>query len=262
MIQMPVELDADADQQVRFLFENIVLRMIATDKAHESLRFKYISPEWVGNPGWYFWPRGRSGVFLLRLDSAKQEGYVLYSQWQIFYYPSPDEVLFESYTLDEQIVRLSDLFDKAPPGCECRCECSEADHAAKPAEFPSGIGVPRPEVRERFNSWLFWVGDRDWVWQDGSLRSCMVAAPRISRTWTCCDRWATQEDGEKVLLREAGALDRNLPAWRICQEFVGDFLNGLREIGILHVPLGEGVMDMDGIYRRQIYGITETDGEV
>lgn len=261
MIQMPIELAADADQQARLLFENLVLRMIAADKARESLRFKYISPEWVGNPGWYFWPRGRSGVFLLRLDSARNEGSVLISQWQIFYYPSPDEALFESYTLDEQIVRLSDLFDTAPPDCECCCECSETEHAAKPADLPGGIGVPRPDVRERLNSWLFWVGDMEWVWRDGSLLSCMVAAPRISRTWACCDRWATQEDGTKVLLRAAGELDRDLPAGEICQEFVGDFLSGLAVTGIRHRLLEEDVMDSDGIYRKQIYELTDCRAE-
>ena len=262
MIRMPVSLDADVDMQVRFLFENLVLRLIATDKAHDSLRFKYISPEWVGNPGWYFWPRDRSGVFLLRLDSAREEGRAICSQWQVYYYPGLDEELFEAYTLDEQMVRVSDLFDSEPPVCECRCECCEADHATASLDLPGGIGVPRPDVRQRLNSWLFWVGDMDWVWQDGSLRSCTVEAPQLSKTWACCDRWATNEDGVEVLLKKAGALDRNLPAWEICQGFVGDFLNDLRGIGIRHGLLEEGVMDRDGIYRKQIYGITGTDDGV
>ena len=257
MLKNPVFIETDPVDEVKGLFERLVLQMISLDRARNILHFKYVSPEWAGNPGWYFWPKSRPGVYFLRLESASGEGDQLISQWQLYYYPHPDESVFEDYSLDEQIARLSGLFPASKPEGACRCECCE-EHALNDfSDLLDGVGIPGPEVRERLNSWLFCAGDMRLTWENEKIGRCIVEAPECSCTWACMDIAAKDPEGNEIPLLKRGEPDRKVPAWEICHEFAGSLLSDLQLIGIVSVLQEDWCENTAGIYRKRSFHLSQ-----
>ena len=256
MLKNSVFIGTDPISQVQGLFESLVLQLISAEGARDILHFKYISPEWAGNPGWYFWPKSRPGVYFLRLESASGRGDQLASQWQLYYYPHPDETVFEAYSLDEQLARLSDLFPSSKPECACCCDCCEEHAQSDFSDLPGGTGIPVPEVRERLNSWLFCVGDMSFTWEMERLGRCAVEAPDFSLTWAYMNIFATDKKEHPLPLLTRYETDRKIPAWDICHEFAVSLLSDLRVIDIVTTLLEESCDNTAGAYRKRIYSIS------
>ena len=255
MIKNPVFIGADPIDQVKGLFESLILQMISTEGARDSLHFKYISPEWAGNPGWYFWPKSRPGVYFLRLESASCHGNQLASRWQLYYYPHPKESVFDCYSLDEQLARLSDLFPSAKPESACCCECSEEHGRHDFSDLPDGAGIPSHEIRERLNSWLFCVGDMGFAWESEKLERYTFEAPEVSLTWAYMDIFATDQQNHKLPLLSRYETDRKIPAWNLCNEFATSLLSDFLLLNIVATLQQECCDHTAGIYRKRIYSI-------
>jgi hypothetical protein len=242
-------------EQAKRLFESLVLQLISVEDARNVLHFKYVSPEWGRKPGWYFWLKSRPGVYFLRLESAFCQREQLASHWQLYYYPHPEESVFEDYSLDEQIVRLSDLFSTAKPDGACQCECCEEHSAYDYSDLLNGAGIPLHEIREQLNSWLFCVGDMSFTWEMEKLAHCSVEAPECSLTWAYMDISATDKEGCEIPLLKRYEPDRKIPSWDICHEFTVNLLKDLLIIDIGAALLEDCCDNTAGVYRKRIYSI-------
>jgi len=253
MLTNSVYIGTEPIEQAKELFESTILQMISADGARNNLHFKYVSPEWVGNPGWYFWPKSRPGVYFLRLDSAVIRENRLLSQWQLYYYPHPDEKVFEDYSLDEQLVRLSDLFPKLKPEPACCCECNQEQSPHSFVDLPSGMGIPLHTIRPLLNSWLFCIGEMRFAWNTGNLEICTVEAPEVSQTWAFMDVFTETDSECRLPLLKKYENDRKIPTWNICCEFSENLTNDMRTIGIVTSRWEEPCDTSDRFYKKRTY---------
>ena len=218
--------NADLDNS-RTLFNNLLFFAMHRPDAREKGEFRYVSADWIGLPGWFFWPKNRLGVFLLKFQEAfsstsKQH---LTTVCRLFYYPSLDEPLFENFSCSEQLLRASDSFSRLGVdfSTECpHCECVEG--AFKDLE--NGKGIPTPEARQRIAAALFAVGEINLVWLEDDLQRVEVKAPVRDQSWAKDAVDVLTENGP-VRLLEAAALDRDLPCWELTSGFADDLVRFL-----------------------------------
>ncbi len=221
-----------ADVQHRF--EGLVLNLIDADNAKERLPFKYVSPEWLGAPGWYFWPKGMRGVYFLRLESASGTGEAVEGHFSLYYYPHPGEEIFASYSLVEQLARVSDLFSRKPPEDIGACCCRHGHAHDGYSDLGDGLGIPVPEKRAELKPWLYRLGAVMFTWEGNKLSRCKVEAPFRSCTWAIDKVSVADEKGNGLTVLDRHDPDRNLPAWDLCRSFTLRFLDGLSLIAIGH----------------------------
>jgi hypothetical protein len=253
MLTNSVDIETEPIERAKGLLERAILQMISADEARNRLHFKYVSPEWVGNPGWYFWPKSRPGVYFLRLDSADIRKNQLLSLWQLYYYPHPDETVFEDYSLDEQLVRLSNLFPSSEPEPACCCECHQEQSQPSFADLPSGMGIPHYDIRPSLNSWLFCIGEMSFAWNIEKLEICTVEAPEFSQTWAYMDVFAATDSECRLPLLTKFENDRNIPTWKLCSEFSENLMNDMESIEIVATRCEASCDINDGFYRKRTY---------
>ncbi|MBN1827600.1 MAG: hypothetical protein JW884_00435 [Deltaproteobacteria bacterium] len=177
------------------------------DNAKERSNFQYVSFDWSGLPGWYFWPKGRDGVYALKeLENERHDRQNGHNAcFALYYYPALHEAAMADYSLFERVVRKSELFDENEihvSGCSCH---HGEEIAAKPTAW-GGIhrskGIPTHYGREVMSPDLFVVASVELEWTKEQLAGCTVRAP---------ERWRTVV-GDK--------LDRNMPCWDLAWSFV------------------------------------------
>jgi hypothetical protein len=227
---LPDESLAVAQQR----FEGLVLALINADDARERLHFKYIGPEWLDAPGWYFWPKNRRGVYFLRLESAAGSGPATDGRFALCYYPHPDEEVFAAYSLIEQLARVSDLFSRKRPEHIGACCCRPEQAAGDLSDLGDGLGIPVPEKRAALKPWLYSLGTVTCRWEGDRLRRCEVEAPFRSCTWAFGKTAVADGQGNDITVLDRHDLDRNLPAWELCRFFTLGFLDGLGLLDIRH----------------------------
>lgn len=219
---------------VQQCFESLVLNLINADNAKERLHFKYVSPEWLGAPGWYFWPKNKRGVFFLRLESAVGRDVVFDGYFALYYYPHPREEVFASYSLIEQLARVSDLFSRKQPEHIGACCCRQGYTTSDFSDLSDGLGIPIPERRAELKPWLYLLGAVTCRWEADKFRRYKAEAPFRSCTWTVDKVTATDEQGNDFIVLDRYDLDRNIPTWDLCRFFTLNFLGDLSLLGINH----------------------------
>lgn len=219
---------------VQQCFESLVLNLINADNAKERLHFKYVSPEWLEAPGWYFWPKNKRGVFFLRLESAAGRDTVFDGFFALYYYPHPREKVFACYSIVEQLARVSDLFSRKQPEQAGACCCLHGHAPSDFSDLGDGLGIPVPEKRAKLKSWLYRLGAVTCCWEGGRLKRCKVEAPFRSCTWAFKRVTATDGQGNDFTVLDRHDMDRNLPAWELCRFFILNFLNDLNLLKIKH----------------------------
>ncbi len=240
----PVEMQAS--RRMESMLFSLVER--GTDKAVRArMHFKYISFDWVGPCGWFFWPRRRRGVYLLKEQAAARDD----ARFSLYYYPHPDEGVFGDFSLAEQAARVSGIFSSQGvqfyEGCpeHGHCDCREEPFA----DLREGKGIPVPAARERLSASLYWVGALTFGWRGGRLHSLTVEAPLRSRTWAIVDIPGPRGDGPAL---RAGDIDRNAPCWRLAWGFAAALAADLggevrltrREAGVGRDELRVGVVGL------------------
>ena len=215
-------------------FERLVLNLINADNAKDCLPFKYISPEWLGAPGWYFWPKNKRGVYFLMLESAACRGRATNGHFALYYYPHPHEEVFAAYSFIEQLARVSDLFSRKQPEHIGACCCQQEQAAGDFSDLSDGLGIPVPEKRAQLQSWLYSLGTVTCRWEGNKLRHCKAEAPFRSCTWAIEAVTVTGEQGTDLTVLDRHGLDRNLPAWDLCRFFTLSFLDSLSPLKIEH----------------------------
>lgn len=222
----------DCMLEIRGLFEELILTMLNNDNARENLHVKYVSPEWVGNPGWYFWPKERKGVYFLKLTKVTPLGGGLESLLQLFYYPHPQEDIFRQFSFVEQLTRVSHVFQSTKPQQGEACPCHSQHEPHDFADLIDGIGVPVPQVRSELNPWLYRLGEVICYWEKGKMVYLGFEAQVRSQTWSYGNIKSVPERGKSKVLLEGYEMDRDLPAWELTKNFCLELLNDLKTIGI------------------------------
>lgn len=209
---------ATAEAQARSRLEDLLFSLVerGVDKdVRVRMHFKYISFDWVGPCGWFFWPRRRQGVYLLKMQSSALDG----DRFFLYYYPHPDEGVFSDFSLAEQAARVSEVFSSQGvgfyEGCpeHGHCDCGEEPFR----DLRQGKGIPVPVARERLSASLYWIGALTFGWRCGQLDVLTLEAPVRSRTWAITDIPGPLGDGPAL---RAGDIDRNAPCWRLAWGFV------------------------------------------
>ena len=220
-------MDANSMEQARSLLGNLLFFAMRLPNARVMSDFKYISADWIDFPGWFFWPKSRPGVFLLKLQSIQEPMNTNYidTDYRISYFPALAEPLFEKISCEEQLVRSSELFSNQGVAfaTECpHCECSEGAFA----DLSDGKGIPTVEARQYMNGELFKVGEISFRWQMEKLTRIDIAAPHCDRTYAQKVIEIAMDSGP-VRLLEAGEIDRELPCWDIAASFVQSLVSFL-----------------------------------
>jgi len=219
-------------------FADLVLRLINIENAKERLHFKYVSPEWLGDPGWYFWPKDRRGVYFLRLETALPDDAGVEAGFALHYYPHPEEEVFTRYSFLEQLARASDLFSSARPQAAGACCCHEDRTPSNYADLHDGLGIPVPEKRAELKHWLYRVGTVACRWENGQPKRFKAEAPSRSCTWACEKITVPAENGNDFTLIDKRELDRDVPAWELCLSFSLNFLNDISLLNIKRILAG------------------------
>ncbi|PKM86940.1 MAG: hypothetical protein CVU87_10655 [Firmicutes bacterium HGW-Firmicutes-12] len=209
------------------LMEELLLSIITQENAKNRLHFKYVSPEWIGMPGWYFWPKDKKGVFYIKLDRVLNREGGLECIYILYYYPHPEEEDFAQFTLLEQVARVSDLFSKTGVAFKEACPCHSHSEHGEFEDLKDGKGVPTPQERESLSPWLFRIGSFETFWKDGVLKECGVEAQVLSRTWAVRDIEFSGDDGEGHTIMEKHSVDRSLSAWALVECFCMNFVSDL-----------------------------------
>jgi len=199
--------------------EELVLRILRRDDAHERSLFRYIGYDWTGDRGWYFWPKGRSGVFALKeQDSAREDG-DLRTVCRFYYYPDPEEEGSSDFSLQEQLVRSSGLFARRGPEPAACCALHARSSVEAFADLAHGTGIPTLEARQSLCPSLFCLGCLTFGWERNRLRSCSVEAPIRSRTFAHREVFLPSRDGGETRVLRAREIDRDVPCYDLALSF-------------------------------------------
>lgn len=169
--------------------------------------------------GWYIWLERNKGVYELIHFASNTLREQEESKFLLKYYPYPDSTYFEGLACAEQVVRLSDIFDDSliklnhTGGCACSSLSCKGQHSQRVK------GIPRILARKKMNPSLFSVGELDFVMKGNRLREMSL---------TSQDRWIqysvsgliVKQEGVLAQVLAPGEIDRNLPGWEICWEFI------------------------------------------
>lgn len=205
----------------RQLFEGNLFDVFerAGDEAtRAAMNFKYISFDWVGLPGWFFWPRTRQGVYQIKEQATLQDGDETTVIFSLYYYPHPEEDVFIDFSLVEQAARVSEIFDSKGvrfyEGCSGHGHCG--CHEEPFGDLREGKGIPVPDVRGRLTDSLYWVGALTILWRQNDVNTLTLEAPGRSRTWAIVDIPGPRDGGPAL---KAGDIDRNVPCWHLAKSF-------------------------------------------
>ena len=232
--------------------EELVLHIQRRDDAHERSVFRYMGYDWSGDLGWYFWPKERAGVFSLKEQDSTWHEQTLQSVFRLYYYPDLDEETSAMFSLQEQMVRASELFTRQRPKFSACCALHEStsDHPlAEPfADLANGTGIPTVQARQSMCPALFCIGELTFQWEQERLCSCRIEAPIRSQTFAIRDVFLPSVDGQgETLVLKAREIDRNVPCFELARSFVlGLFFDA--ELPLMEESEGE-CLDPNGIGR-------------
>ena len=226
-------------EQARGLLGNLLFFALRRPEAKANAAFKYVSADWIDLPGWFFWPKNRPGVFLLKLNCITEvlPEAAFETDYRLSYFPALTEPLFEHFSCAEQLLRASEYFSCSGVAfaTECpHCECNDSAFA----DLSAGKGIPTPEARRQISGELFTVGEISFRWEPEVLTQIVLRSPFHDQTLARSAVEITTEAGA-VRLLEAGAIDRDLPCWELAADFVQSLAEFL-PIEILHRSFLDG----------------------
>ena len=214
-------------EYARSLIGNLLFFAMRRPDAKENSAFKYVSADWVGLPGWFFWPKNRPGVFLLKINNVlnafSDQGAEIFCR--LLYYPSLEEPLFEQYSCSEQLLRASEFFSRKGVefSTECpHCECSPTHFS----ELSEGKGIPTPEARQQISDEFFSVGEIKFCWDKDDLICVRVNAAYRDQTRATTAVEIVVESGVVRLLGK-NEVDRDLLCWDLAADFTQALLHFL-----------------------------------
>lgn len=213
-----------------------VFEIIHRDNAREVSSFRYLSYDWISPRGWYFWPKNKPGVYALKeiptIDSCENECLLL----SLYYYPSPDEPVFQHYSLAEQIVRVSPMFSTDGVRFQVSCLLHSQDEEDPDGDqghvhmedLKSGKGIPTIEGREKLNPALFIIAYLEVVLKEKMPVRISMLSPGRSRTMATKDFILTDEiSGDSSTVICEHETDRDIPSWELGLDFIGSLANEL-----------------------------------
>ncbi len=188
------------------LYYKLVLAMVDNLEKHGFQNVKQVS--WRGNEAWrYLLPHHKGGYELIlwgkqfstiksKKDPATAHLDFFNYTFLLRYYPNPNELVFEDFSIKEQLVRLS------------RC-------------FEEGEIFPRDDCSNSIDETFFTVGTLVLSVNDseGIVRLSLQTQDRFT---SILEEPLTIND---VIVKDKGEVDRNVPGWHLSWDFYRSLLN-------------------------------------
>ncbi len=137
------------------------LVMLSDEKNKQGCGIRYLSHMWDKGPYWYIWLTECQGVYKLELSSATDglSNYDWVAEFNVKYYPHPDEEWFQGLSVFEQICRHSEVFDNQPAKtCGCVVHAGCHSHHDKFSDILEQTGVPNLVLSTDMPPDFFWAG--------------------------------------------------------------------------------------------------------
>lgn len=104
--------DIDFEDFFRNKVENMLVTASWVEAVKEILGLKAVSQVWGEKPGWYFWISQAPGAYHLQMEGASPKKDFVTGIFSVKCYPYPHhEMVFQSFSAEEQDLILSDFFD-------------------------------------------------------------------------------------------------------------------------------------------------------
>ena len=176
----------------------------------ERLGIRYLGHMWEETPYWHIWPKAKSGVYKLELQSVSAaEHFEWIAECKVKYYPHRGEEVFSKLSVAERQCRESDMFHNHPShsgGCPLH---NHVHHSLdKFADLGCESGVPRCDLQASMPQDFFYIGH---IWIAFSSETGSVLRSETQSTWrVIAERDVVFDCGEDILLPK-GSIDRDFP---------------------------------------------------
>lgn len=191
---------------------------------------------------WYYWLSSVSGVYELKLKEVSESNDGEVCKLDIRYYPDVDEDEFEQFSVKEQFLRVSSIFDdstiivpESPDVCPC-CGGSTQDkeehvhHHCCSKQIVRKKGIPKLTLRNHLSSETFIVGSIKFIFEE-NLKMIEVTSQNVYKEYVEEGIQVFDNDGNLVEVVPPGGLDREVFGSFFVEKFtkffISKFLNAL-----------------------------------
>lgn len=185
-------------------------------------RLQFISPI-PAETAWYLWLTIRPGVYEIQLEAWGKQG----GEFLLRYYPRPEEEIFASFSVGEQILRVSHYFtdeilEASNEGTEREnCTCPAASlhphHHSQPHETQITKGIPRWKFRSQLHPTLFLIGRCSISFTEDNCLHLEAVSQNYWKHYSLDGIKILGEDTEYWLVPPHG-LNRNVPGWELTHD--------------------------------------------
>lgn len=181
----------------------------------DTLNIKYISYDWLGDPGWFIWLEDVLGVYQFKIkDYTIIDSGNLHINTLIRYFPNPQEDCFHKFSFAEKIVRKSELFPKSNVStikCDDDTEWIEVDSTKV-------FGIPNPQGRKFIHPSLFIIGEMSLEFNQRKLTNIEIKSQNVFRTISIDGIYFQGKNGKEKLL-EPLSIDRSVRGFNLTWKF-------------------------------------------
>lgn len=165
--------------------ENIVTYSLFDDYLRKLIGFNKVSRFYEGDGGWYFWLNNKQGVHELEVVDCDKTFTWSHQRFRLRYYPHPEEIAFDSFSLLEQVIRMGDGFSQ---------------------------GCPRLGLGKQFHESYYVAGELNIF----LLNKAILAIVSSQDRWIEYRQQGLEIEkptGERICVVEKGKKDRDVPGW-------------------------------------------------
>jgi hypothetical protein len=195
--------------------------------------------------GWYFWLKEIVGVYGLKFSRLiSLENATEVSEFSLKYYPGLDEDALDTFSLREQLLRYSDIFDNtlidifktSPektecPYCgvkkettdgiyeDCECSCAESKERTK--------GIPIFGERSRITSSDFEIAKIILTLKEQKLKKVELKTKSEYVDYVIKPTFLVNQNGEEKQILAANEMDRCVQGLKLSESFYRFLINEL-----------------------------------
>ncbi len=187
----------------------------------------YISTIPGNNPAWYIWPEKEFGVYELNLyDWQHLSSHDEESKFLLRHYPYPHHPSFFDLSCGEQVVRVSELFDDSPIPSNHHNNCPCCPTHVKKSSSLQLKGIPKLLARQEIHPSLFVIGEITFLMERNRLQQLSLQAQNIALQYSVSGI-TIEKSNQEIQLLTPGSLDRKVPCWCNCCNFLDIFLDAV-----------------------------------
>lgn len=196
--------------------ETIWQNVLDSEELKEMLSIKYISYDWIGNPGWFIWLEDTTGVYHFEI----KDYYTTDLQYScvnmiVRYYPDLEEKCFSTFSLGERVVRKSELFKNSNIST---IKSDGEDYEWIEVDELKTYGIPVPQGRKLIHPSLFIIGEMNFIFNERDLMKIDIISQNIYRTINQDGVVMEGKTGYNQLLYP-GEIDRKVEGLKLITKF-------------------------------------------